>query len=222
MPQQMSKMLVFKIASIAHVITQGNGSGADIAASSFTGMIEYTSFQAEWLLKSYKKSTNITQLIESDWKYLSINELSLPESVQLVAGWTGSPASTKSLVKQLRKLKDQNIIDYKSFLTSSKKAFDYILEEFKTNNQETISTCIEEKRKAVAIVDQRANVEIETAKLYDLSRAAKKFAGAGKLSGACGGDCGIAFIPTHSNIDELKDVWKQNKITPLNLTIYKR
>src|SRR5690625_2369472 len=217
MPQQMSK-----IASIAHVITQGNGSGADIAASSFTGMIEYTSFQAEWLLKSYKKSTNITQLIESDWKYLSIKELSLPESVQLVVGWTGSPASTKSLVKQLRKLKDQNIIDYKSFLTSSKKAVDYILEGLKTNNQEAIYTGIEENRKALALVGQRANVEIETAKLYDLSRAAKKFAGAGKLSGAGGGDCGIAFIPTHSNIDELKDVWKQNKITPLNLTIYKR
>src|SRR5690625_6892029 len=91
MPEQMSKMLVFIIASLAHVITQGNGSGADIAASSFTGMIEYTSFQAEWLLKAYKKSTSITQLIESEWKYLSIKELSLPESVQLVVGWTGSP-----------------------------------------------------------------------------------------------------------------------------------
>src|SRR5699024_3667043 len=51
-PEQMSKMLVFIIASLAHVITQGNGSGADIEASSFTGMIEYTSFQAEWLLKA--------------------------------------------------------------------------------------------------------------------------------------------------------------------------
>src|SRR5699024_7248514 len=233
---------------LAHVITQGNGSGADIAASSFTGMIEYTSFQAEWLLKAYKKSTSITQLIESEWKYLSIKELSLPESVQLVVGWTGSPASTKSLVKQLRKLKDQNIIDYKSFLTSSKEAVDYILEglktnnqnfiykviekikeaidyiqkRIKTNNQDAIYKGIEKNRKALALVGQRANVEIETAKLYVLSRAAKNVAGAGKLSGVGCGDCGIAFIPTHSNIDELKDDWKQNKITPLNLTIYKR
>src|SRR5699024_8126744 len=135
---------------------------------------------------------------------------------QLVVGWTGSPASTKSLVKQLRKLKDQNIIDYKSFLTSSKEAVDYILEGLKTNNQDAIYTGIEENRKALALIDQRANVEIETAKLYDLSRAAKKLSGSGKLSGAGGGDCGIAFIPTNSNVDELKEVWKQNKITPLN------
>src|SRR5699024_11203862 len=168
------------------------------------------------------KSTSITQLIESEWKYLSIKELSLTVSFQLDVDWTGSTASTKSLVKQLRRLKDQNIIDYKSFLTYSNEAVDYIIAGLETNNQYVIYKGIEKNRKGLALVRQRANVEIETAKLYDLSRAAKNFAGAGKLSGAGGGDCGIAFIPTHSNIDELKDVWKQNKITPLNLTIYKR
>src|SRR5699024_12824352 len=98
----------------------------------------------------------------------------------------------------------------------------YRLEELKTNNQDTIYTRIEENREALALVGPRANAQIETAKRYDLSRAAKKLSGAGKVSGAGGGDCGIAFIPTHSNVDELKDVWKQNKITPLNLAIYKR
>src|SRR5699024_538279 len=160
--------------------------GADIAASSFTGMIEYTSFQAEWLLKAYKKSTSITQLIESEWKYLSIKELSLPESVQLVVGWTGSPASTKSLVKQLRKLKDKSIvnmliklidqyfIEYKSFFKSSIEYVDYILEGLKKNNQGAIYTGIEENRKALALVGQLGNVEIETANHYGLRRAAKK------------------------------------------------
>src|SRR5699024_12590232 len=137
------------------------------------------------------KSTSITQLIESEWKYLSIKELSLPESVQLVVGWTGSPASTKSLVKQLRKLKDQNIIDYKSFLTSSKEAVDYILEGLKTNNKDAIYTGIEENRKALAIVGQCVNVEIKTAKLYVLNRTAKKIFDDVKLSGASGRHCGM-------------------------------
>ncbi len=222
MPEKSTKMLTFKLASLAHVITQGNGSGADIAASSFTGMLEYTSFQAEWLLEAHKESKSMTELINSDWKYLSIKELSLPKSIQLVVGWTGSPASTGSLVKQLRKLKETNIIDYKEFLASSNEAVDLLLKGIKTDNQEDVFTGIEMNREALSLVGKRANVRIETDKLYELSTAAKKNAGAGKLSGAGGGDCGIALIPTSSSADELKRTWQQAKITPLDLAIYSR
>lgn len=220
MPEKYSNMLVFKLASLAHVITQGNGSGADIAASAFSGMIEYTSFQAEWLLKAYENSATVTELIESDWTYLTINKLSLPNNLQLVVGWTGSPASTKSLVNQLRKLKEKNIIDYKTFLNSSKEAVDLILTGFKTKNQQDVFTGIEMNRQALSEVGKRASVEIETDKLYQLSVAAKKSAGAGKLSGAGGGDCGIAFIPKTSSAMELKKEWKTLGITPLDLTYY--
>src|SRR5699024_8078565 len=47
---QVEKELIFKFDSIAHVKIQGNGSVADIAASTYGGVLEYTSFQAEWLL----------------------------------------------------------------------------------------------------------------------------------------------------------------------------
>lgn len=222
MPKQVTKMLVFKLASLAHVIRQGNGSGADIAASSFTGMLEYTSFQAEWLLEAHEESKNITELITSDWKYLSIKELPLPKSTQLVVGWTGSPASTQSLVNQLRKLKETNIIDYKEFLISSKEAVDRLLKGIKTDNQTGIFTGIEMNRQALSLVGKRAKVEIETDKLYELSLAAKEVAGAGKLSGAGGGDCGIAFIPANSSSDKLKQAWQQAEIVPLDLAIYSR
>jgi|SRR5699024_1649826 len=220
MPEKYTEMLTFKLASLAHVITQGNGSGADIAASAFTGMIEYTSFQAEWLLDAYKNSNSISELIEIDWEYLSINQLTLPDDIQLVVGWTGSPASTKSLVNQLRKLKETNVIDYKRFLNSSEEAVEYILKGFKTANQSDVFTGIELNRQALSTVGKRAEVEIETKKLNQLSISAKQSLGAGKLSGAGGGDCGIAFIPTQSDENELKENWKQHGITPLNLTIY--
>lgn len=222
MPEKKTKMLTFKLASLAHVITQGNGSGADIAASSFTGILEYTSFQAEWLLKAYKESKSLTELINSDWKYLSIKELALPKSTQLAVGWTGSPASTGSLVKQLRKLKETNIIDYKVFLTSSKTAVDLLLKGIKSDNQVNIFTGIEMNREALSLVGKRANVKIETDKLYELSTVAKKFSGAGKLSGAGGGDCGIAFIPINSSKSELEYAWQQVRITPLDLAVYQK
>ena len=222
MPEDTTQMLVFKLASLAHVITQGNGSGADIAASSFTGMIEYTSFQAEWLLKKYQTSSTVTDLITSEWEYLTINKISMPENIQFAVGWTGLPASTKSLVNQLRKLKETNIIDYKKFLATSKEAVDLLLEGIKNNQQESIFTGIEMNRRALYEVGKRANVKIETKKLYKLSLAAKEALGAGKLSGAGGGDCGIAFIPAESNIENLKKAWKKLDIVPLNLNVYSK
>src|SRR5699024_4951600 len=37
-----AKKLIFKLAAIAHVRTQGSGSGADIAASTYGGVLHYT------------------------------------------------------------------------------------------------------------------------------------------------------------------------------------
>lgn len=222
MPEDMTKMLVFKLASLAHIITQGNGSGADIAASSFNGMIEYTSFQAEWLLKKYKTSSTVTELITSDWEYLTIKKISMPKNIQFAVGWTGLPASTKSLVNQLRKLKETNAVDYNQFLTKSKEAVELLLSGLKTDNQEDIFKGIEMNRQALYEVGKRANVKIETKKLFKLSMAAKEVSGAGKLSGAGGGDCGIAFIPAKSKIETLKNAWKKIDIVPLDLNIYSK
>src|SRR5699024_7334126 len=66
------RSLVFKLAAIAHVKTQGSGSGADIAASVYGGLLSYASFQAEWLLEQLKTVKNVTTLVEKDWTFLSI------------------------------------------------------------------------------------------------------------------------------------------------------
>lgn len=119
--------LIFKLASIAHVKTQGNGSGADIAASTYGGVIEYTSFQAEWLLNEIKQTPNILDLIEKDWKYLSINRTAFPDEVDIVVGWTGKPASTKSLVNDILQLRHRAKEQYEAFLDCSKHAVDKIV-----------------------------------------------------------------------------------------------
>src|SRR5699024_11854730 len=100
--------LIFKLASIAHVKIQGNGSGADIAASTYGGVLEYTSFQAEWLLKEIEQTSNIVELVEKEWKYLSINVTAFPPEVDIVVGWTGKTDSTKSYVNDIMRLRNKD------------------------------------------------------------------------------------------------------------------
>ena len=78
-----SEKLIFKLAAISHVKTQGNGSGADIAASTYGGVLQYSSFQAVWLLEELKRAYTLTELIEKDWKYLTIKQIELPRSCLL-------------------------------------------------------------------------------------------------------------------------------------------
>src|SRR5699024_11612694 len=56
-------MLVFKIASIAHVVTQGHGAGADIAAASFHGVLKDTYFHAERLVREAAEALSVTELV---------------------------------------------------------------------------------------------------------------------------------------------------------------
>src|SRR5699024_11574112 len=78
------RTLVYKLKAITHVKTQGSGSGADIAASVYGGLLSYASFQAEWLLEQLKTVKNVITLVEKDWAFLSIEPLPKPDFVQFV------------------------------------------------------------------------------------------------------------------------------------------
>src|SRR5699024_12240761 len=91
------RSLVFKLAAIAHVNTQGSGSGEDVAASVYGGLLSYASFQAEWLLEQLKTVKNVTTLVEKDWTLLSIEHLHKPDFVQFFVAMTVVAVLTKIL-----------------------------------------------------------------------------------------------------------------------------
>src|SRR5699024_1638017 len=94
LPTEPPATLIFKLASITHVKTQGNGSGADVAASTFGGVLAYTSFQAEWLKEAIHATQTLTELVHKNWTYWSVEPVTIPETVHMCIGWTGTPAST--------------------------------------------------------------------------------------------------------------------------------
>lgn len=220
LPEPPSRKLLFKLAAISHIKTQGNGSGADIAASTYGGVINYTSFQAEWLKKELERESSIVKLVEKNWTYLSIEQIRFPQNLELFIGWTGSPASTGSLVSHIKSLKHTKPKQYHLFLENSEAAIGQILDGINQNNEQLFLDGIRKNRMTLSQIGIDAGVEIETEKLYKLSMAAEQFDGAGKLSGAGGGDCGIAFIPSDKASEGLYKEWIKMDIKPLNIKLY--
>ncbi len=212
-----SQELIFRLAAISHVKTQGNGSGADVAASSYGGLLQYSSFQAEWLRDAYLHSDSIMELLEMDWVYYSSKPIKMPKNIYFCVGWTGKPASTAKLVDKILQLKSDNFAAFDSFLKNSENAVGDFLTGMEEENVELLLKGVRKNRQALSTVGKDANTPIETPLLSKLCDLAESLGGAGKPSGAGGGDCGIAFMPTQEKADELMKLWEKAGIKPLTL-----
>ncbi|WP_337019560.1 phosphomevalonate kinase [Oceanobacillus massiliensis] len=212
-----SSELIFKLAAISHVKTQGNGSGADVAASSFGGLLQYASFQAEWLRNAYVESESISALLEMDWIYYSLQKIEMPKNVYFCVGWTGKPASTSKLVDKILQLKTDHPDAFQSFLEKSDRAVSDFLKGMDEDNVPLLLKGVKQNREALATVGGNADTLIETPLLTKLCDLAESLGGAGKPSGAGGGDCGIAFMPSKEKALELMKAWEEAGIKPLTI-----
>lgn len=219
LPEKPDKNLIFKLSAIAHLNVQKSGSGADIAASTFGGMVLYSSFQSDWLLDKYGKSSFLTDLLKESWPYLSIKKLNWPQQFLIRIGWTGTPASTRHLVEQVNCFKFKNIDQYNLFLNASKQAVRQMIRGIEQKDFTEFTKGVKKNREALVTLGRLADVKIETEKLKLLSDLAESFNGASKLSGAGGGDCGLAFLLSKNDEALLTKAWIEHEITPLSLTI---
>jgi len=212
--------LIFRLAAISHVKTQGNGSGADVAASSYGGLLKYASFQAEWLNDEYIHTHSITELIRRDWRYLSVEPMALPTNITFCVGWTGKPASTAKLVDKILQLKSDNPEVFTRFIRDSEVAVATFFKGMEEGNMTDLFEGVKANRRALATVGEHANALIETPQLTKLCDLAEQYGGAGKPSGAGGGDCGIAFMPSEEKASELMQAWEKVGIKPLTIKPY--
>lgn len=214
---QLSQLELFKLATLAHLNVQGNGSCGDIAASCYGGWLAFSTFDHDWVLKRLE-AEKLTTLIESTWPNLQIEPLQVPEDLRLLIGWTGSPASTSDLVDQVHQSRYDN--SYENFLTDSKNCVDQMILGFKQNDVPLIQKMIRRNRQLLNQLTSLSNVSIETEELKRLNDLAEKYGGAAKSSGAGGGDCGIVIIDKRAGILPLMSSWEKSGITPLPLHVF--
>lgn len=219
LPHEPTAMLLFKLSAISHVKTQGNGSGADVAASSNGGMLQYASFEADWLKGAYEHTTSITPLLDREWTYLTLSPIHLPKDVHICIGWTGKPASTAKLVDQVLGLKEDDPDRFQQFLTESKQAVAAFIQGMEQDNIPLLLEGVSKNRHALASVGEASGADIETPLLATLCNLAEQYGGAGKPSGAGGGDCGIAFMPSKEQAEALMEAWEVAGIKPLDIQL---
>lgn len=218
---RLSREEIFKLSVIAHLQTQGNGSGADLAASTFGGWLDYSSFQYDWLADRLKKGVDISKLVVTPWPHLKITSIKPPEELEWAVGWTEEVARTGPMVHKIRQVSREHPQEYQSFLIESSQAVNGLAESFFLKDRQKAIASITKNRKALRNLGKVMEVPIETNKLTKLCDIAEAF-GSGKSSGAGGGDCGIALVMSEDKRTRLQETWHQEGIQPLDLKVSQR
>ncbi len=216
---KMTNDKLYKLAAIAHLDIQGNGSLGDIAASVYGGWIAYQSFDKTWL-SAERRLHSLKELLDMVWPELSVELLTAPPKMSLLIGWTGSPASTSQLVDKITIARRTRKNEYSQFLFDSRTTVTRMIQGFRQASTMMIQAGVRANRTLLRQLSGFSGVDIETTLLAKLCDTAELFHGAAKSSGAGGGDCGIAIVDEQVEISDLLMAWKAQGIEVLRFQVH--
>lgn len=216
--QTPERMLLYKLSAIVQSLLGMKGSFGDLAASSFGGLIAYSSLDRTWLNQLLTQKT-ILEVVSLQWKSLSIASLHLPKEVSLLVGWTGNAASTEGQITKLEGKKSLSKKDYLNFLDKSDSCVNQFVLGCENEDVSMILAAIRKNRNVLLDFSRAMNFVWETPQLTQLCECAEAYGAAAKSSGAGGGDCGICLIDSLEQQSFIEEDWKQVGILPLSLTI---
>lgn len=208
---------VFKLAALAHHEAQGSGSGLDVAAAAYGGAIRYVAFDPDWLQERRAAGDTVAQLVDGAWPLLGIEPLGWPEDLALGIGWTGTPASTSALIREVAEARTRQASGYARFLIQSRQAANALAAALRDRDAIGAVQALFRAREAVHVLQDASGVAIETPALAGFADAAEAAGGAGKSSGAGGGDCGVALFAGTEGLVRAQAAWRASGVEPLEL-----
>lgn len=219
---------ICKLALIASAYVKGSGSGGDIAASVYGGWIMYRAYNRDWLKAEIELvnsgDSDLHKLVRKKWPRLEVKRLDINPCVNLLVGWTGTPASSAALVNSVKSNNiNQQLFTYEDFCLLSEACVQRLAKVLEECDFISIASGFECNRQLLKDMGELTQTVIETPSLTKLIEDAKSVGAAAKTSGAGGGDCGIALIDSYSKerISHIKETWKLDGIKPLNLKVAK-
>jgi phosphomevalonate kinase len=167
--------LVFDIALASHRAAQGGlGSGADVAAAVYGGMLHYTRPAAG---------------------PAAIRRLPPLVGVEMVVFSTGTPSSTVDCIQAVTAFAKANPETHRQLLPPIADAVSRFEHGLFARETPEIIASIGAAHLGMEMLGQAAGVPIVTPVLGHAALLASEMGGAAKPSGAGGGDVGIAFLP---------------------------
>ncbi|QBE48146.1 phosphomevalonate kinase [Leucobacter triazinivorans] len=219
----------FKLALLATIEVAPRASGGDLAASTFGGWIRYTSPDRD-LLRATRARHGVAAALQSEeaWQGFGVTRLPRPAGLQLLVGWTGSPASTERLVAEVGRPTrvgaetagdGDGQADRASFLDASRSCVDELVRGL----AESDALALDSVRRARGLLQDlgaTSGIRIETEQLRALCESAERHGAAAKPSGAGGGDCGIVLAPARLDTSALLREWEAHGILRLPLSVH--
>ncbi|HVO25977.1 MAG TPA: hypothetical protein VMW56_20350 [Candidatus Margulisiibacteriota bacterium] len=188
---------LFAAALDAHRAAQGGvGSGADVAASVYGGLV---------LFRPRGQALP------------TVAPLQLPSDSQLLAAWSGESASTPGLVKHYLATRNCGAAAHATFLCASRSCVDSFVSAL---GQGRLShAAIDGNGAALARLGERLGLPVVTPRLVRLVAIAHRHGAAAKISGAGSGDCGIALTRNATAADEIRRGWRAAGLAPLDVAL---
>jgi phosphomevalonate kinase len=167
-----TQALAFKLAHRAHRAFQGGvGSGADVAAAIYGGILSYAWRDGE----------------------VDVQPIGLPESVDLVVFSTGTPSSTVDRVRAMESIIGGDREARHRIDAIGAVAADFVVACANEDARAVVDAAARANTQLAALGDLIA-LPIVTPILAEAAKLAASLGGAAKPSGAGGGDVGVAFL----------------------------
>jgi phosphomevalonate kinase len=133
----------------------------------------------------------------------------------LLVGWTGTPASTATLVQRYLAARNGGAAKRAVFVQDSRACVAMFLQAL---GQGTVSeAALNSNGDIIEQLGAALGMTLATSRLRTLVALARQQGAGAKLSGAGGGDCGIALTRQPAVADRIRDAWRAAGIVPLDL-----
>lgn len=203
---------LLKLGLLASWMQNPKGSGGDVAASVLGGWLLYASPERAWV-QQHLQQQGLQACLAAAWPGLQATRLTPPQSIALLVGWTGSPASTPALMAAPSAPVGRALLD------ASDAAVRALVAAIARDEADAIMEALLLTRTAVQAIAAARGRILETPELRTLCALAHAHGAAAKTSGAGGGDCGIAMLPAGLSPDSLYAAWRAQGIEPLTLQV---
>jgi phosphomevalonate kinase len=164
---------IFAVALSAHQSAQGGkGSGADVAAATYGGVIKFQRTSGK----------------------LDVESLTLPAALHLVVFWTGQSASTPAMIDSVGDFAKRDPAGYRTSIDDLKATADRFLAAIRADNATGAIEATAVYGKQLEALGAAASVPIVTPDFVRAAEIARGLGGAAKPSGAGGGDIGVGLF----------------------------
>lgn len=163
---------VFACACDGHATVAPQGSGVDIAASTFGGFLRFARLGDD----------------------VELEALTPPADLAIRLVWTGRAARTSSLVAKVRELQERDRHGYAKVMGRLQALASEFANAFAGRNADEVVRAGASYFDAMDALGKAAGAPIVEGRLAEASRVATRFSGSAKPCGAGGGDVAIAFF----------------------------